>query len=186
MKKLLYILPLLLAGLVNAQDYNEYQIFQLKALKGVEKFGVYVWEPDALLTSQGITQDSLYVMVKERIAIPEECLVDFADANKIEGSPSLEVEATAYPTADGKNAALHTAVRFIQDVILDRDRSVRHYSAITWERDSLTIIPPHLLSFETVTTLEFLLDNFSKDFLYMNPEMIPDSTSDSTSVSDEN
>lgn len=185
MKKLTVICLLLITGIISAQNYNEYQLFQLKALSGIEKFGVYVWEPDALLVSQGITQDSLYVMVTERINLPEECLVDFAEANKIAGSPSLEVEATAYPTADGKNAALHTAVRFIQDVILDRDRTVRHYSAITWERDSLTIIPPHLLSFETVTTLEFLLDNFSKDFLYMNPGLAADSVSDSTYTSPE-
>jgi len=171
-----YIFLLFLVSFFNlfSQNYTEYQVFQLNALSGLDKFGVYIWETDSLLVEEGLTEDSLLIFVKNNLALPDSSLLSFIDASKMNGSPSLEVEAKTIVSADNSSVALYTAVRFIQDVILDRERSIRHYSGITWEADSLAIVPRYLLAEKTHGAILKLLDDFSTDYFYINP---PDTTS---------
>jgi len=179
-----YILLVVLVPFLNlaAQNYTEYQIFQLNALAGLDKFGVYIWETDSLLVEEGLTEDSLLIFVKKNLNFPDSSILNFIDASKLKGSPSLEVEAKTVPSNDNNTVALYTAVRFIQDVILDRERSIRHYSGITWEADSLVTIPRNILAQKTQAVILKLLNDFSTDYFYINP---PDTTStqeDSTRV----
>ncbi len=167
MKKLSILLLFFTTSLF-AQKYTDYELFQLKQFSGLKKMGLYVWEIDPVLVKEGVSEDSLNNYAKKILDAANINTVNFQDARRLEGSPSIEIELKIVKSDYSVNICVYTAVRFIQDVVLDRDRSIRNYSAITWERNTLFFAKDFELADKSINATKKMVNEFVKDFRQVN------------------
>ncbi len=168
MKNLSLILILLISFSLFAQERTEYDLFQLKNLTGVEQVGVYVWELNKSLEGTGLTEEYLQAAAEEHLEEYGLKVIPYWDASRLRGGAYLEVQVS---TAKADNSDVHAAVliaRFLQDVILERDRSIVHYSAITWERDTVTVNTGDNIRMEVYENLKSMLKEFSEEYKFAN------------------
>ncbi len=152
---------------VNAQTVDEYEAFQLKALKDCNKFGVYVWDFEGDKLDKGLTEKEIEKFVIKSLKGAGIHAVEFADSKGIEGAPCVEVSIRVDNEPKNNLYAYSVIVRFIQDVKLKRN-NMPHYSAITWERDEVGLSTAKDVQLELKISINSLLDEFIKDFYKVN------------------
>ncbi|MCF8241215.1 MAG: hypothetical protein K9J16_07500 [Melioribacteraceae bacterium] len=158
-----------LSNIVNAQSsIDQFKEFQLQALKDLPEVGVYVWGLEDLDLGKNINNKVYEDFIRMQLETAGIKVIDFSEANRLKGSPSLELQLRVAYNEDQSEIAYSAILRFIQDVILDRDRTVLHYSSITWERDAMGITNPENLGEKLKTALAIAVLEFVKDYKSVN------------------
>jgi len=121
---------------VFAQKVTEFELHQLKALQGIEKFGVYVWDMEGNHNVDDLSPSTIEKFVHSALRGAKIESVPFTDARGITGAPSLEVSVRVWQKRNVDSYAYSVIARFIQDAKLLRT-NITHYSAIVWERDDI-------------------------------------------------
>jgi hypothetical protein len=150
-----------------AQNVDDYEMFQLKALEGINAFGIYVWDiegyhKDSTLTVQDV-EKYLYNAV-EQLKVKT---MTFGDARDLPGQPNLEAQIRVDQKKSENDYVYSVMLRFVQDVRMERNKQP-HYAGIVWERDELGHAELSDLNLEIKIALNSLLDEFINDFKKVN------------------
>ena len=167
--KLFYMscILLLITSLTQAQNVDEYEMHQLKFLKGLDTFGVYVWDIEGYHEDSTLTALDVYTYIYRALSSTGINLVSFSDARELKGSPNLEVAIRVYQKQNRDSYVFSTILRFIQDAKPQRNNTL-HYSAILWERDDLGHADLRNLNLEIKISLNTMIDEFIKDYNKVN------------------
>ena len=168
-RKILFINVLVFTFCVNmsAQTVDEYEMHQLKFLKGLDTFGVYVWDIEGYHEDYSLTALDVYTYMYRALSSTGINLVSFSDARELKGSPNLEVAIRVYQKQNRDSYVFSTILRFIQDAKPQRNNAL-HYSAILWERDDLGHADLCNLNLEIKISLNTMIDEFIKDYNKVN------------------
>lgn len=170
MKNRIYTIALLLFGifsLSNAQSVDEYELFQLKALKGIKAFGVYVWDIDGYHKDSTLTEKDIEKFLYKALKPLKVKAMTFSDARKLDGQPNLEAQIKVDQKKQEDSYVYSVILRFVQDVRMERNKTP-HYSGIVWERDELGHAEIKDLNLEIKIALNSLLDQFIMDYKKIN------------------
>lgn len=165
--RLLLLLILFLLSNITAQTVDEYELHQLKALKGLDKFGVYVWDIEGYHEDSTLVAADIEKFVHKALSSSKIKSVEFSDARGIEGAPNLEVSIQVYQKSNKNSYVYSITLRFIQDALLIRNNAP-HYSVIVWERDDLGHASLRNLNLEIKVALNSLIDQFIGDYYKVN------------------
>ena len=158
---------LLVSSLSFAQKVDEYELHQLKALSGLQKFGVYIWDFEGDKWNNKLTVSEIQKFVQKSLKGAAIKTVDFSDARDINGAPNLEVSVKVDEKSQTEIYAYNVIVRFIQDAKLIRNNVV-NYGAITWERDDVGFAAQKDLDLELKISINSLIDEFITDYYKVN------------------
>jgi len=164
---LLIIVFLLVCSQSFAQTVNEYEMHQLKALSGLQKFGVYIWDFEGDKWNNKLTVSEIQKFVQKSLKGASIKTIDFSDARDLNGAPNLEISIKVDEKSQTGIYAFGVIVRFIQDVKLIRNNVV-NYGAITWERDDVGFAEQKDLDLELKISINSLIDEFIADYYKVN------------------
>lgn len=156
-----------LAVTISSQTLDKYELHQLKALEGVTKFGVYVWDIKGYHEDSSLTVADVEKFVHRALKPFRIKTVSFSDSRGLPGTPNLEVQIRVHQKRNKNSYVYNLILRFIQDVKLERN-NFPFYSAIVWERDDLGHAELADLNLEIKISLNSLLDEFVKDYKRIN------------------
>ncbi len=163
----LLIVSFLSSTNVLGQTVEEYEMHQLKAISGLQKFGVYVWDFEGDKWNNKLTVSEIESFVKKALKGAGIKTVDFSEARGLKGAPNLEVSIKVDEKAKSGVYSYSVIIRFIQDVKLLRNNIV-NYGAITWERDDVSFAEEKDLDLEIRVSLNALIDEFILDYNKVN------------------
>jgi hypothetical protein len=152
---------------LSAQAVDDFEMHQLRSLKGLNEFGVYVWDIEGYHEDSTLTSSDIEKYVHKVLKNSGIKSVTFSDARELNGAPNLEVAIKVYQKPDRDSYAFSTILRFIQDAKLQRNNAP-HYSAIVWERDDLGHADLHNLNLEIKVSLNSMMDEFLADYNKVN------------------
>lgn len=158
---------LFIAPSAKAQTVEEYEMYQLKAISSLSKFGVYVWDFEGDKWGNKLTVSEIEKFVKKALKGAGIKTVDFSEARNLKGAPNLEVSVKVDEKANSSIYSYSIILRFIQDAKLLRNNIV-NYGAITWERDDVSFAAEKDLDLELRISINSLLDEFIADYKKVN------------------
>lgn len=167
-QKFLLVLPILFMSInLSAQKVDEFELHQLKALKGISKFGVYIWDIEGNHKDKSLTPEDIEKFVTKAMKGAGINTVSFSDARGLDGAPNFEVSIRIWQKKNADSYAFNVITRFIQDVKLTRNNLV-NYGAIVWERDDLGHAELRDLNLEIKVVINSLVDQFIADYYKVN------------------
>jgi hypothetical protein len=152
---------------MSAQTVDDYEMHQLRFLKGLKKFGVYVWDIEGYNEDSTLTAKDVESYVHKTLRNSGINSVSFSDARSLEGAPNLEVAIKVYKKEGLDSYVYSIILRFIEDAVLKRNK-IPHYSAIIWERDDLGHADLRNLNLEIKISLNSLIEEFLEDYNKVN------------------
>ncbi|MBN1301500.1 MAG: hypothetical protein JW995_09830 [Melioribacteraceae bacterium] len=150
-----------------SQNVDEYELFQLKALKGIKSFGIYVWDIDGYHKDSTLTVRDVESYLYNAIKPLKVKTLSFSEARKLEGQPNLEAQIKVDQKKSEDDYVYSVILRFVQDVRMERNKQP-HYSGIVWERDELGHAQLKYLNLEIKIALNSLVDEFIEDYTRVN------------------
>ncbi len=151
----------------NAQTVDEYELFQLKAIKGIKSFGIYVWDIEGYHKDSTLTEQDIEKFLQKALKTLHVKTMSFSDARKLEGQPNLEAQIKVDQKKQEDSYVYSVILRFVQDVRMERNKQP-HYSGIVWERDELGHAELADLNLEIKIALNSLVDQFIEDYIKVN------------------
>jgi hypothetical protein len=168
MRKLVFVICAILLNVnLHAQNVDDYEMFQLKAMEGIDSFGVYVWEIEGYHKDSTLTDADVEKYLKKAIAPLKVKTVSFSDSRDLPGQPNLEAQIRVDQKKTDDDYVYSVMLRFVQDVRMDRNKQP-HYAGIVWERDELGHAQLADLNLEIKIALNSLVDEFIEDFQKVN------------------
>ena len=171
MKKIFFPLLLLLLtaalNYTNAQKVDDYELFQLKAIEGINSFGIYVWDIEGYHKDSTLTVEDIEKFIKKALKPVKVKTMSFSDARKLDGQPNLEAQIRVDQKKQEDSYVYSVILRFVQDVRMERNKQP-HYSGIVWERDELGHAELSDLNLEIKIALNSLIDEFITDYKKIN------------------
>ncbi|PKL88926.1 MAG: hypothetical protein CVV23_07900 [Ignavibacteriae bacterium HGW-Ignavibacteriae-2] len=152
---------------IYSQKLNDYQLFQLQVLKGVNEFGVYVWDIEGYHKDSTLTPGDIEKFITKALKAVKIKTVSFSEARKLDGQPTLEAQIKVDQKKNEDSYAYSVNLRFVQDIRLERNKQPQ-YGGIVWERDELAHADLTHLNLEIKIALNSLLDDFIKDYQIVN------------------
>lgn len=152
---------------INSQSVDDYELFQLKALKGIHSFGIYVWDIEGYHKDSTLTEKDIERFLEKALKPAGVKTMSFSDARKLDGQPNLEAQIRVDQKKQEDSYVYSVILRFVQDVRMERNKQP-HYSGIVWERDELGHAELSDLNLEIKIALNSLLDQFIADYKKVN------------------
>ncbi len=150
-----------------AQKVDKYEMHQLRAISGLNKFGVYVWDFEGDKWNKKISEAKVQKFVQKALKGAGIKAIDFSDARTLKGAPNLEVSIKVDEKGKSGVFAYSVIIRFIQDAKLVRN-NVLNYGAITWERGDVGFASKEDLDLELKISINALIDEFIVDYKKVN------------------
>ncbi len=169
MQKALFTISLLVLLLANlfAQKVDDYEMFQLKAMDGIDSFGIYVWEIEGYHEDSTLTVRDVEKYLHKALTPLNVKTLSFSDARDLPGQPNLEAQIRVDQKKSKDDYVYSVMLRFVQDVRMERNKQP-HYAGIVWERDELGHAQLEDLNLEIKIALNSLVDEFIADFQKVN------------------
>ena len=164
--RLIFIL-VAVSGCLFAQKVDEYELFQLKAMKDIPSFGIYVWDIDGYHKDSTLTETDVENFIHNALKSLKVKTVSFSDARKLDGQPNLEVQIRVDQKKKEDSYVYSVILRFVEDVRMERNKQP-HYGGIVWERDELGHAGLADLNLEIKIALNSLIDEFITDYKKVN------------------
>jgi hypothetical protein len=163
---LLLVIVFLYTPKLCAQTYGAYARETLRGLKGVY---VFIMKPPNIVTQAGLTESILRTNAELKLRTAGISVLTIEEIfSGWPGVPYLYVQISAIELEQLRGFFVYlVSVKFKQNVMLSRNRSIEAKAATTWERGFYGIDDDVRSIRETVSNL---IDEFMNDYLAVNPK----------------